>query len=897
MKKIILTLLFLAVLSTNASNNKYRLIITDNPATTIMIGWNQISGSNPVVYYGTTDNGTNWSNYPNSKSVDRSVSYKGMSNTFAKLTGLSPNTNYYFVIKDSQGVSSRFWFKTAPSTNDKMSFIAGGDSRNNRTPRRDANLLVSKLKPTAVFFGGDMTNGDSSSEWQDWFNDWQHTTASDGRMFPIVPTRGNHEGSNSSIYNLFNVPSTSVYYDITFGNNLYTIYTLNSEISAGGSQYSWLSQKLNANNSIWKSAQYHKPMRPHVSSKSEGNDEYASWSQLFYDKGVNLVFESDSHTVKTTWPVKPCSSGSNCDEGFVRDDVNGTVYVGEGCWGAPLRSSNDSKNWTRDASTFNQFKWIFVEESKIEVRTIKVDNASSVGSVSNQNPFTIPSNLDIWNPSNGSVVTIISSNVSYPEVTITNPSSGSSHTVNTPVTISAIATDSDGTISSVKFYVNNTLVETDMSAPYSYNWTPTNDNQSYILKAIATDNDGYETTSEEVSVFVGNVSKTVTSIINSINDDAEQYESSGQMYMNSSDLELVYDGSSKGNQHVGMLFRNLNIPANATITNAYIQFTTDETNSGSTSLAIKVQDSSNAPDITSQSYNITSRSYYSQSVAWNPSSWSSVGASGTAQRTPDLKSLVQYVVNKSNWNSGNSMMFYISGTGERTAESYDGSSASAPKLIVTYSTGSPDNGGGETPECEDINVTITFDKYSYETSWALKDNNGQTVISGGDYTQGNGESITVSKCVPVGCYDFTINDEYGDGICCSYGSGLYEITNSKGDVLVSGGSFGSSETKQVCLNTSTVAKEQLRSKKIEKTNNSEMSIYPNPAVDRIYIKGGKNTILWIAKIVDVSGRKVIEVPVINNSIDVSTISNNSIYIVEIYDELGQRKLSEKIMKK
>ena len=60
MKKIILTLLLLAVLSTYASNDKYRLIITDNPATTIMIGWNQISGSTPVVYYGTTDNVTNY---------------------------------------------------------------------------------------------------------------------------------------------------------------------------------------------------------------------------------------------------------------------------------------------------------------------------------------------------------------------------------------------------------------------------------------------------------------------------------------------------------------------------------------------------------------------------------------------------------------------------------------------------------------------------------------------------------------------------------------------------------------------------------------------------------------------------------------------------------------------
>ncbi|CAM1369881.1 hypothetical protein TSEDIMI_70123 [Tenacibaculum sediminilitoris] len=95
-----------------------------------------------------------------------------------------------------------------------MSFIAGSDSRNNRTPRRGANLLVSKLKPTTVFFVGDMTNGDSNSE-------WQYNTASDGRMFPIASTRGNHEGSNNNIYNLFNVPSTNVYYDITLGNNLY----------------------------------------------------------------------------------------------------------------------------------------------------------------------------------------------------------------------------------------------------------------------------------------------------------------------------------------------------------------------------------------------------------------------------------------------------------------------------------------------------------------------------------------------------------------------------------------------------------------------------------------------------------------------------------------------------
>lgn len=885
MKTIFFNLLFIVVFSTYASNDKYRLIITDTPATTIMIGWNQISGSNSTVYYGTIDYGTNWSSYPNSKIVDRSVSYKGMNNTFAKLTSLIPNTNYYFVIKDSRSVSRRFWFKTAPSVNSKMSFIAGGDSRNNRTPRKNANLLVSKLKPTAVFFGGDMTSGDSSSEWQDWFNDWQYTTANDGRMFAIVPTRGNHEGSNNSIYNLFNIPSTNVYYDITFGNNLYTIYTLNSEISAGGNQYSWLNQRLSSNNSIWKSAQYHKPMRPHVSSKSQGNDEYANWAQLFYNNGVNLVFESDSHTVKTTWPVRPCSSGSGCDEGFIRDDVNGTVYVGEGCWGAPLRSSNDAKNWTRNNSTFNQFKWVFIDESKIEIRTIKVDNAASVGSVSNSNPFTIPSNLDIWNPSNGSVVSIKNVNISSPEVSIINPTTSSSHTVNVPLTIRANATDSDGTISNVKFYVNGILIKTDTSFPYSTSWIPNENNKTYTLKVLAVDNERNETVSEEVSIFVGSVSKTITSIISRGDDDAEQYQSTGQMYMNSTDLELVYDGSSRGNQHVGLLFRNLSIPKNAMVTNAYIEFTTDESNSGNTSLIVKVEDSSNSQSLTDRDYNITSRTYYDQSVIWNPNQWDNVGA---LEKTPDLKELVQHVVNKTNWNSNNSMMFYMNGAGERTAESYEGSSSKAPKLIVSYKAG---NSGTTPKDCEEVSVTITFDEYSKETSWLLKNNNGDIVLSGNNYIKTNGEKVSVSKCLPIGCYDFTIDDTYGDGICCASGKGSYKITSSDDTVLTSGSAFTNSETKQICLSRN-LSRKEVKKQTIVKSN---IVLYPNPVSDILFIRGVKNTNSWKAKIMDLSGNDILEVPVINNSINVSELSN-SIYIIEIYNNLGVKELMKKIIK-
>lgn len=407
MRLFFLLALLTITTQTFSKTDKYRLTLRDNPATSVVIGWNQVSGDNAHVYFGEVDNGTDWAKYSKNAKPDRAVYFAEMENKFVRLTNLTPNTSYYFVIKDSEGVSKRFWFKTAPNEPDsRMSFIAGGDSRNNPIPRRNANLLVSKLKPHAVLFGGDMTSSGTPEQWQEWFNDWQLTISEDGRMYPVIAARGNHEGNNEMINKLFDVPSEKIYYAITCGNDLVRVYVLNTEISIAGEQTNWLKADLAENRKMnWKIAQYHKPMRPHVSKKKEGNVQYMEWAKLFYDEKVKLVVECDAHTVKTTWPVKP-STKSNSEEGFIRDNRKGTVYVGEGCWGAPLRPSDDAKSWTRDHGSFNQFKWIFMDKKEMEIRTIKVDNAEEVSSVTNENPFQIPENLDIWNPENGAVVKI-----------------------------------------------------------------------------------------------------------------------------------------------------------------------------------------------------------------------------------------------------------------------------------------------------------------------------------------------------------------------------------------------------------------------------------------------------------------------------------------------------------
>jgi len=90
-------------------------------------------------------------------------------------------------------------------------------------------------------------------------------------------------------------------------------------------------------------------------------------------------------------------------------------------------------------------------------------------------------------------------------------------------------------------------------------------------------------------------------------------------------------------------------------------------------------------------------------------------------------------------------------------------------------------------------LSLTTDDYPGETEWILNNNcDNEETLSGGPYQSGGTEYVE-EKCVPTGEYTFTINDSYGDGICCGYGSGSYTLEYD-GDVIKQGGTFTSSES-------------------------------------------------------------------------------------------------------
>ncbi len=196
---------------------------------------------------------------------------------------------------------------------------------------------------------------------------------------------------------------------------------------------------------------------------------------------------------------------------------------------------------------------------------------------------------------------------------------------------------------------------------------------------------------------------TVISQTKSKADDAEQNTSTGRVNYRSSDLELV--DKKKYRQLVGLRFQ-LDVPQGSEITNGYIQFTADKTSRNQADLVIQGENSADAAAFTSKSGNLSSRSLISASASWSPVSWVSIEDAGFAQQTSDISAIIQEIVNREDWQQGNHIALLISGSGERTAVSFDGTPSQSPMLFVSYVDSEITD--AEETECRDCTSSLYF---------------------------------------------------------------------------------------------------------------------------------------------------------------------------------------------
>ncbi|WP_350294070.1 hypothetical protein [uncultured Croceitalea sp.] len=96
------------------------------------------------------------------------------------------------------------------------------------------------------------------------------------------------------------------------------------------------------------------------------------------------------------------------------------------------------------------------------------------------------------------------------------------------------------------------------------------------------------------------------------------------------------------------------------------------------------------------------------------------------------------------------------------------------------------------PTNSTIVVTIITDNYPGETTWTLDAPSGQ-IASGGPYPNTGTTYTQTINTSETGIFTFEILDSFGDGICCTYGSGSYNV-ELNGNSVATGGDFGSSES-------------------------------------------------------------------------------------------------------
>jgi len=117
-----------------------------------------------------------------------------------------------------------------------------------------------------------------------------------------------------------------------------------------------------------------------------------------------------------------------------------------------------------------------------------------------------------------------------------------------------------------------------------------------------------------------------------------------------------------------------------------------------------------------------------------------------------------------------------------------GGCAQIPDSVVPTPAPTPFN----CDPAETFTLDLTTDVFGSETTWTIGAA-GTTQASGSNYPSSTTTEEQWCKEGIQGCATFTINDAFGDGICCGFGQGGYTVTYG-GEQVITGGDFGDTES-------------------------------------------------------------------------------------------------------
>ena len=651
----------------------------DTTPTSVVISWATDGPGNSEVRYSLDQS------YASTVAAASNV-YDGKHWHSATAMGLTAGTTYFYrVFTGGEDVTPwmEVTFTTGPApTATGFSFAALGDSRppgSSMPPNQSAFDVAAQMAQRSfglaihtgdIVYSGGTCSGDNSS-WNQYIRAYFDLYQDILGHAPAYPALGNHElhlgtcgyQAYSDVFELpRNAPAgdEEKYYSFDWANAHFVALDTNLDYNTGSVQHEWLLSDLESTTLPWILVFFHHP--------AYNSGEHGSTSRIldhlvpvFEAHGVDVVFSGHEHSYERTCPIMngACSTPED----------GGVVYIVTGGGGAPL--DDVPGDWFTAYGGDGIHHFI---EANVDDCLLRLDAVDTSGNVFDSYEIdhcaTSPTNRP---PSvyAGTDQAITLSGTAFLDGTISDDGLPDPPGATTS-TWSQVS--GPGTVS----FADSSAIDT--TATFS-------EEGAYVLRLTA--DDGELSASDEAVVAVGEHAQTVTveMQVGSGTDDAEE-RFGGEMYIASSDLELVYD---YGYQTVGLRFVGMDIPRDATILSATIQFQVDEVSTDSASLTIQGQAADDAPAFSAADRDISSRARTPASVGWNPAPWPGVAQAGPDQRTPNIASVIQDVVNRPGWSQGNALVLIITGTGERVAESYDGNPNAAPLLQVQYSTAPPVN--------------------------------------------------------------------------------------------------------------------------------------------------------------------------------------------------------------
>ena len=163
--------------------------------------------------------------------------------------------------------------------------------------------------------------------------------------------------------------------------------------------------------------------------------------------------------------------------------------------------------------------------------------------------------------------------------------------------------------------------------------------------------------------------------------DSSEDVATGMVEIAGNVLELG-ESFEEGETLVGLRFVDLQIPPDAMITAATIEFANQRGEDEDTNLAIRGEKACSAAPFSTQNYSLSQRPKTASEVLWTElPDWVLVGET---RSTVDISEIVQEIVNYTGWKEGNAMAFYFQGSGNRWAVSYELQPELAPQLHIEY---------------------------------------------------------------------------------------------------------------------------------------------------------------------------------------------------------------------